>query len=107
FAEVTALVASLGGTVAGEHGDGRLRAPILREVWGNDIVDRFERVKHAFDPRGILNSGAKLAITGESRLGDVKYDPALPSLDPAARAALTTIERDRAYASFRLDLLNG
>ena len=30
--EVTALVASLGGTLAGEHGDGRLRAPLARRT---------------------------------------------------------------------------
>ena len=106
FAEVTALVASLGGTVAGEHGDGRLRAPVLREVWGDEIVDRFARVKHAFDPEGILNPGAKLPTAGEDRLGAIKYDPALPPLDPSARSALATIERDRSYSSFRLDLLN-
>ncbi|HEX2779884.1 MAG TPA: FAD-binding oxidoreductase [Gemmatimonadaceae bacterium] len=107
LADVTALVVSLGGTVAGEHGDGRLRAPLLREVWGNEIVNRFERVKHAFDPAGILNPGAKLVTSGEAGLGDVKYDPALEPLAPAARAALATVERDRAYSSFRLDLLNG
>ncbi|NUR18078.1 MAG: FAD-binding oxidoreductase [Gemmatimonadaceae bacterium] len=107
FAEVTALVASLGGTVAGEHGDGRLRAPVLREVWGAEIVDRFARVKRAFDPEGILNPGAKIALAGDERLGAIKYDPTLPPLEPTARAALATIERDRAYSSFRLDLLNG
>ena len=31
--EVTALVARLGGTITGEHGDGRLRAPLLPRVW--------------------------------------------------------------------------
>jgi len=31
--EVTALVAQLGGTVAGEHGDGRLRTPLLPQLW--------------------------------------------------------------------------
>ncbi|HEX8848519.1 MAG TPA: FAD-binding oxidoreductase [Gemmatimonadaceae bacterium] len=107
FAEVTALVASLGGTVAGEHGDGRLRAPVLREVWGDEIVDRFARVKHAFDPEGILNPGAKLPVPGEDSLGAIKYDPTLPPLDPAARSALAAVERDRSYSSFRLDLLNG
>ena len=31
--EVTALTARLGGTLTGEHGDGRLRAPLLARVW--------------------------------------------------------------------------
>ena len=107
LAEVTALVVSLGGTVAGEHGDGRLRAPLLPAVWGEEIVDRFARVKRAFDPRGILNPGAKLVAPGEASLGDVKYDPALSPLPPASRAVLDRVERERAYASFRLELLDG
>ncbi|HTH70097.1 MAG TPA: FAD-linked oxidase C-terminal domain-containing protein, partial [Candidatus Saccharimonadales bacterium] len=106
LAEVTALIASLGGTVSGEHGDGRLRAPLLEQLWGRDVVERFALVKDAFDPAGILNPGAKLARPGEAGIGDVKYDPALPPLSANARRALARVERDRAYAAFRLDLLN-
>ena len=106
LAEVTALVASLGGTVSGEHGDGRLRAPLLEQVWGREIVERFALVKNAFDPEGILNPGAKVARDGDTGVGDVKYDPALPPLSPNARRALAHVERDRAYSAFRLDLLN-
>src|SRR5690606_8041248 len=32
--EVTALVISLGGTPSGEHGDGRLRAPAVGQLFG-------------------------------------------------------------------------
>ena len=106
LAEVTALVASLGGTLSGEHGDGRLRAPLLEMVWGREIVERFALVKQAFDPEGILNPGAKIARPGDTGVGDVKYDPALPPLSPNARRALAHVERDRAYSAFRLDLLN-
>ena len=106
LAEVTALVASLGGTVAGEHGDGRLRAPLLRAVWGSEILERFALVKHAFDPAGILNPGAKIARDGEAGIGDVKYDPALTPLSPRARRALDHVEQSRAYSAFRLELLS-
>ena len=106
LAEVTALVASLGGTVSGEHGDGRLRAPLLEQVWGREIVERFALVKHAFDPEGILNAGAKVARAEDAGIGEVKYDPALPPLSANARRALARVERDRAYSAFRLDLLN-
>ena len=106
LAEVTALVASLGGTVSGEHGDGRLRAPLLEQVWGREIVERFALVKEAFDPEGILNPGAKVALHGETGVGDVKYDPSLPPLSPNARRALAHVESARAYSAFRLDLLN-
>jgi FAD/FMN-containing dehydrogenase len=105
--EVTALVASLGGTVSGEHGDGRIRAPLLVRVWGREIVDRFALVKRAFDPLGILNPGAKVARDSDTGIGDVKYDPSLVPLSPNARRALDHVEQARAYSAFRLDLLGG
>jgi len=103
---VTALVASLGGTMAGEHGDGRLRAPLLDRCWSAAALDRFGRVKSAFDPLAILNPGTKLPVDGQRALGDIKYDPALPPLPAAARRALDRVERERAYARPRLALLD-
>jgi FAD/FMN-containing dehydrogenase len=104
--EVTALSARLGGTLAGEHGDGRLRAPLLPRVWPAESLARFAAVKRAFDPQGLLNPGAKVALPGERAVDRVKYDPALPPLPAAARQALARVERERAYARFRLDLLD-
>jgi FAD/FMN-containing dehydrogenase len=106
-AEVTALVARLGGTLSGEHGDGRLRAPLLPRVWPAAAIELFAATKRAFDPDGILNPGVKVAGTGTPNeiLGDIKYDPALPPLPAAARAALDGIVRDRAWARARLDLI--
>ena len=63
-------------------------------------------MKHTFDPDGLLNPGAKLPLKGDTALSDVKYDPALPPLPPFARRALATVERDRAYARSRLELLD-
>jgi FAD/FMN-containing dehydrogenase len=103
--EVTSLVSALGGTVAGEHGDGRLRAPLMPRVWSLHAIARFAALKQAFDPLGIFNPGAKVAVAAAEPLGDVKYDPALAPLPATARAALDRVERDRAYAHFRLDLL--
>jgi FAD/FMN-containing dehydrogenase len=103
--EVTSLVSALGGTVAGEHGDGRLRAPLMPRVWSLHAIARFAALKQAFDPLFILNPGAKVALAAAEPLGDVKYDPALAPLPATARAALDRVERDRAYAHFRLDLL--
>ena len=39
-------------------------------------------------------------------MDDVKYDPALSPLPAGARAALETVERERAYARFRLAMLD-
>jgi hypothetical protein len=105
LADVTTLSAELGGTLAGEHGDGRLRAPLLPRVWPAGTLERFAAVKRAFDPHGLLNPGAKVAVPGERAVDRVKYDPTLPALPTLARQALARVERERAYARFRLDLL--
>lgn len=57
--EVADLVASLRGTLSGEHGDGILRAAYARKIFG-DLVPVFEEVKRIFDPRGVLNPGQKI-----------------------------------------------
>ena len=56
--DVTALTASLGGTLTGEHGDGRLRTPLLPRVWTAEALARFAAVKRAFDPDGHPQSRA-------------------------------------------------
>jgi len=106
LAEVTALTASLGGTLTGEHGDGRLRTPLLERVWSREAIERFHMVKAVFDPLGIMNPGVKAALDGERAVGAIKYDPTLPALPARARAALDRVERERAYSRFRLDLLD-
>lgn len=103
--DVTNLVVSLGGTLAGEHGDGRLRAPLLSRIWSPIALNGFAATKKAFDPDGILNPGVIIAAAGSQSLEDVKYDPTLPHLPPSARAALDKIVRERAWATDRLSLL--
>ncbi len=103
--DVTLLVASLGGTLSGEHGDGRLRTPLLENVWPEEARIVFKAVKDAFDPTGILNPGVKVPLDGQRALADVKYDPTLPPLPQQARDALDTVERERAWGRYRLGLL--
>lgn len=103
--EVTALVARLGGTVAGEHGDGRLRTPLLAQVWPAAARTLFAAVKATFDPAGILNLGVKVPVPGARALETMKVDPALPALPAAAREALDAITRERGWARHRLDLI--
>ncbi len=100
--EVTALVARLGGTLAGEHGDGRLRAPLLGTVWPTRATDAFARIKAAADPDGVFNAGCKVADGIAPLVGMIKYDPDAKPLEPSARAALDLIERERAWHRFRL-----
>lgn len=103
--EVVSLTAELGGTVAGEHGDGRLRAPYLDRIWSSEAMELFRRIKECFDPRGILNPGVKLTATDNISLGDIKYDPSLPDLPEKIRAELDSIAAERGYDRFRLSLV--
>jgi glycolate oxidase len=66
FAEVMALALSLGGTITGEHGVGRLKQPWLPAYLGADALALTRRVKQALDPLGILNPGTILPMEGTS-----------------------------------------
>lgn len=56
------LVVGLGGTLSGEHGDGRLRAPYLETMYGTDAYALLCKVKKIFDPYGTLNPGVKTGV---------------------------------------------
>lgn len=59
------MVMALGGTTAGEHNDGRLRAPYLPQLYGPEVYELFRKVKQIFDPYGTLNPGVKVDVTRE------------------------------------------
>ena len=75
-------------------------------MWGAEAASLFREVKRCFDPAGILNPGVKVPLDGQQPLEAVKYDPDLPPLPPAARAALDLVARERGYDRFRLALLD-
>ena len=52
-----ALVARYGGSVSGEHGDGRSRGELLAILYSPELIAAFARVKRLFDPDGLLNPG--------------------------------------------------
>ncbi|TVP49841.1 MAG: FAD-binding oxidoreductase [Gemmatimonadales bacterium] len=72
---VVELVVDLGGTLAGEHGDGRLRAPFIETVWGREAVASFRALKEAFDPDGLLNPGVILPSPGQDPLQGLRPRP--------------------------------
>ena len=103
--DVVKLTTRLGGTLTGEHGDGRLRTPLLDRVWNKDALRAFALVKKAFDPQGIFNPGVKVALPNQKPIEDIKYDPSLPPLPAQARAALDSMVATRTYDQFRLSLI--
>lgn len=52
---VSRLVKHYKGALSGEHGDGRLRGPFLREQLGETVYNYCVELKRAFDPHGLFN----------------------------------------------------
>jgi FAD/FMN-containing dehydrogenase/Fe-S oxidoreductase len=51
------LVATYGGSLSGEHGDGRARSELLPLMYSPDALALMAAVKHTFDPDNLLNPG--------------------------------------------------
>ncbi|MDQ6704994.1 MAG: 4Fe-4S dicluster domain-containing protein, partial [Acidobacteriota bacterium] len=55
--EVAALVLEFGGALSGEHGDGLVRGPFMRQMFGPVLYDAFREIKRTFDPLNLFNPG--------------------------------------------------
>jgi FAD/FMN-containing dehydrogenase/Fe-S oxidoreductase len=81
----TDLVVEYGGSVSGEHGDGRSRTQWNRKLYGEEVHGLFRDVKSAFDPQWLLNPGqvcGDVELTENRRFGpdyafDADLDPTL------------------------------
>jgi FAD/FMN-containing dehydrogenase/Fe-S oxidoreductase len=51
------LVASYGGSMSGEHGDGRARSQLLPRMYSPQALALMEQAKRILDPDGLLNPG--------------------------------------------------
>ncbi len=51
------LVLEFGGALSGEHGDGYVRSPFIRKMFGPRIYEAFREIKRTLDPHGIFNPG--------------------------------------------------
>jgi FAD/FMN-containing dehydrogenase len=103
--EVTAEVIGLGGTPAGEHGAGRLRAGLLGRLYGPEVLTLFRSIKQAFDPDGILNPGVLVPGSADAMPMDhLKVGARAVALPDDIAQALRSIEREAAYQRPRLSL---
>src|SRR5919204_346859 len=59
--ELFELALSLGGTITGEHGVGRVKRAYLERQLGSAARLNTE-IKRAFDPKGLLNPGVKVCL---------------------------------------------
>ncbi|GAB7021103.1 FAD-binding and (Fe-S)-binding domain-containing protein [Halostagnicola bangensis] len=82
--EVTDMVVEFGGSVSGEHGDGRARTQWNRKLYGDELWHSFRELKTAFDPDWLLNPGN---VCGDHDMTEhLRYDDEYAydaGLDPA------------------------
>lgn len=54
------LILAFDGTFSADHNDGLIKTPYLKRMYGDEVMDLFEKVKHTFDPQNIFNPGKKV-----------------------------------------------
>jgi len=57
--EVNNLVLKYGGSLSGEHNDGLVRGPWLKEMYGHKMLEIFQETKKIMDPEAIFNPHKK------------------------------------------------
>ncbi|MDO8121720.1 FAD-binding and (Fe-S)-binding domain-containing protein [Isoptericola sp. b490] len=68
--ESAELVVAHGGSLSGEHGDGRARSELLTTMYSEQAIALFAAVKDLFDPADVLNPGVVVRpapVDGELR----------------------------------------
>jgi len=63
--EYYGLVVDMGGSVAGEFGEGRLRGAQLNRLLKPEVIQVMKQVKSIFDPHNTLNPGVKVNVDSE------------------------------------------
>ncbi|MCJ8502247.1 FAD-binding and (Fe-S)-binding domain-containing protein [Desulfatitalea alkaliphila] len=81
--DVYTLVDVLGGTVSGEHGDGRLRTAYVRRKY-SAIYDLFVQTKQLLDPGAMLNPEIKVYDDPDQMTKHLRYGAAYQARPPAA-----------------------
>ena len=67
-----ALVKKYGGSLSGEHGDGRVRAAFIKDFYGPEVYPWMQSFKNAWDPKNRLNPGK---IVGAKPMNeDLRYE---------------------------------
>ena len=76
--EAADLVASHGGSLSGEHGDGRARSELLARMYSPAALAAFGSLKAVWDPANLLNPG--VLVDPRPLDADLRVTPHLPML---------------------------
>ncbi|HMS22968.1 MAG TPA: FAD-binding oxidoreductase [Candidatus Levybacteria bacterium] len=61
--QVYDVIISYHGSITGEHNDGLIRTPYLKQMYGEKIYNLFSETKNIFDPQNIFNPRKKIGGT--------------------------------------------
>lgn len=75
--QIAHLVKRYGGSLSGEHGDGRLRGEFIALMLGEHNYKLLKDIKRTWDPKGIFNPG-KIVDTAPMN-SSLRYDPEKPA----------------------------
>jgi FAD/FMN-containing dehydrogenase/Fe-S oxidoreductase len=109
------LVGAHGGSLSGEHGDGRARSELLPYMYSAEAIALMERFKALFDPDDVMNPG--IVVRPRSIDDDLRRPAALPILSrtgaaggaprhatgPGARVRPSRVARRSGYVGFSFD----
>lgn len=99
--EVADLVRYYHGSLSGEHGDGRARAPFIGKVLGEEMIPVLRKVKEIWDPDNIFNPGK--IVDPEPMEKNLRFYPGYE------QAKVDTVFKWRKEGSFNeaIELCNG
>ena len=78
--EVADLVLEYGGALSGEHGDGLVRAPFQKKMFGSELYRAFCALKDRCDPEGLFNPGK--IVRAPPLTANLRYGPQYRTSEP-------------------------
>jgi FAD/FMN-containing dehydrogenase/Fe-S oxidoreductase len=79
--QVADLVLEFEGALSSEHGDGFVRSPFNRQMFGPVLYEAFRQVKRTFDPESILNLGK--IVDAPPIASNLRFGPGYQTPDPS------------------------
>ena len=70
--EVDTLVLKYKGSLSGEHNDGLVRGPWLKDMYGEEVLKLFKQTKNIFDPDHIFNPRKKANATWDYSFSHIR-----------------------------------
>ncbi|MDA1008189.1 MAG: FAD-binding protein [Planctomycetota bacterium] len=97
--EVADLVTRYGGALSGEHGDGRLRTPLLDRVLGPELCQANREIKQVFDPENRMNPGNLVDVGNPHRIVErLRVKPYNTMIHPPEVATFFRFEREEGFS---------